>query len=99
MSRAYLLAFAEEQRRKKVLVTTRRVMRDSYNPLLLPHNEFVAQFRLSKDGFGELCREVIPKLRLSKRITAVRDEIKVSSYNTLTSFQNLKTVGEYKDID
>ncbi|KOB63797.1 Uncharacterized protein OBRU01_23316 [Operophtera brumata] len=39
MSRAYLLAFAEEQRRKRVLINKRRVMRDSCDPLALPRND------------------------------------------------------------
>lgn len=46
-------------RRRKMLKVSRRAMRDASNPLALLHREFVAQFRLTKETFGELCREIL----------------------------------------
>lgn len=80
MAGAFLWQFAEEERRKSELKASRRAMRDSSNPLALPNKEFVAQFRLSKEAFGELCREIIPILEAPKRNTKIRDELKVSTH-------------------
>ena len=93
MAGAILWNFAEEERRKKALRVSRRAMRDASNPLALPHKEFVAQFRLTKEAFGELCREIIPILRAPKRNTMIRNELKVSIplYPTTVPILNTQT--------
>lgn len=90
MSRAVLLIHAEEERQKKRLRITRRTLRDRSNPLFLPDNEFVRQFRLSKVAFEELFREIVPHLSRQSRSTGIRDELKVSiKYISTVAVRNL----------
>ncbi|XP_059058955.1 putative nuclease HARBI1 [Achroia grisella] len=79
MARAILLAFAEEERKKNAFKRARRLRREVSDPLGLSAKEFEAQFRLTKEAFNELCREVIPLLRTRKRSTMIRDELKIAA--------------------
>lgn len=80
MARLILLGFAEEQRKQNILRLERRRLRDASNPLQLPEREFIANFRLSKAGFQQVLEELRPFLPQARRKTAVRNELKVSTY-------------------
>lgn len=78
MARAFLLGFAEEDRRQSLSRLKKRRLRDASDPLQLPEREFIAHFRLSKDGFYQVLEELAPYLPVCRRKTAVRNELKVS---------------------
>lgn len=78
MSRAIILAYAEEQRKIKVLRRERRLRRALSAPLQLPEQEFVRHFRLTKENYQQLTEELRPYMRISRRKTAVPLELKVS---------------------
>lgn len=77
MAGAMLLAAAEEERLKRLLIIERRVLRQASKPLLLPEKEFVGHYRLRKADFEQLCEDIIPLLPVNQRTSAVRPEIKV----------------------
>lgn len=78
MARAFLLAEAEEERQAAELNILRRRLRDMSNPMELPEDEFVGQFRLTKHIFAMVLTEITPILPPVERVTAVRNELKVS---------------------
>ncbi|XP_047532503.1 putative nuclease HARBI1 [Vanessa atalanta] len=70
------------------------MLRDVRNQLLLPQKEFIAQFRLNKDAFLELCSDVIPKLRATERSHAIRIELKPALSRCLEEFTNALNLPE-----
>lgn len=77
MAHAVLMAHAEEMRKKKNWRIQRRKLRDLYNPLELPEDEFIAHFRLSKAGYKLILDDVRDLLPASRRNSGVRQELKV----------------------
>ncbi|XP_048484566.1 putative nuclease HARBI1 [Plutella xylostella] len=77
MARAFLLAEAEEERQAAELNILRRRLRDMSNPMELPEDEFVGQFRLTKHIFAMVLTEITPILPPVERVTAVRNELKL----------------------
>ncbi|KAJ8727411.1 hypothetical protein PYW07_001530 [Mythimna separata] len=77
MARLILLGHAEELRKQNLLRVERRRLRDASNPLQLPEREFIANFRLSKDGFQQVLEELRSYLPQAQRKTAVRNELKI----------------------
>lgn len=79
MARAFLLSYAERQRKINELRIERRRLRDRSDPLQLTDEEFIANFRLTKAGFQQLLEEILPMLKVRSRNTAVRYELENSS--------------------
>ncbi|XP_045450229.1 putative nuclease HARBI1 [Melitaea cinxia] len=77
MARAFLLGYAEEERRRNILRIERRRLRDASDPLQLPEREFIGHFRLTKLGFQQVLVELSPHLPIVKRNTGVRNELKI----------------------
>ncbi|CAH0720890.1 unnamed protein product, partial [Brenthis ino] len=77
MARAFLLGYAEEERRRNVLRIERRRLRDASDPLQLPEREFIGHFRLTKLGFQQVLVELSSHLPLVRRNTGVRNELKI----------------------
>ncbi|CAH0730598.1 unnamed protein product, partial [Brenthis ino] len=77
MARAFLLGYAEEERRRNILRIERRRLRDASDPLQLPEREFIGHFRLTKLGFQQVLVELSPRLPIVRRNTGVCNELKI----------------------
>lgn len=78
MSRAYLLAAAEEERKRQQMRVTKRVLKEQSSPLELPDEEFLNLFHLSKTLFKELCTVLKPYLPARQYSNAIPLDIKVT---------------------
>ncbi|XP_063897698.1 putative nuclease HARBI1 [Helicoverpa armigera] len=77
MSRAFLLAFADEERKRSLSRIQKRRLRDCNNSLDLPEKEFMANFRVNKSGCQQVLAELRPFLQRAQRNTAVAIELKI----------------------
>ncbi|XP_034834881.1 putative nuclease HARBI1 [Maniola hyperantus] len=77
MSGAYFLAAAEEDRKKKIVKVSKRVLREQDSPLDLPDDEFLTLFRLTKPLFKELCAVLKPFLPGRQYSNAIPLDIKI----------------------